>query len=113
MRVNKRECLKLFRNGYYIILNLLKLYYFHLNTNGKNIVVRFYNAHPFVRKPKSYEIKKKDFAGYEIKTSFFGFRSEIIFSLKTKKGSGKYPPVSISALNKIERKKLLKTLDNL
>ena len=97
----------------YFFLLILKLHYFHLNTNKQKMLIRFYAAHPLFRKFKAFEIQKRNYAGYEIKKSIFGLRNEILFLVKTKKGIVKYPAVSISALNKKERELLIKTLEKL
>ncbi|NPA68730.1 MAG: hypothetical protein GXO50_08990, partial [Chlorobi bacterium] len=40
----------------YLILLLRKSDYFYLEYNGNKIIVRYYTAHPFFRKYKTFEI---------------------------------------------------------
>ncbi len=94
----------------YVVMHILKLHYFHLNKDRKNITVRFYNSHPFLRNYKQYQIPIVAFAGYEIKKSFSGYKQEIILKIKTKTGIVEYPAISISALTKSERILLYGTL---
>lgn len=96
----------------YLVMVLLKLFYFYMNDSGQKIVVRFFNIHPFLQKYKAIEIPKKALAGYEIKTSFFDLKAELILAVKTKKGEIEYPPVSISALSRKDRKRLINALDS-
>jgi len=97
----------------YIIMHLLKLHYFHLKTDRKNITVRFYNSHPFLRNYKQYQIPLKTFAGYKIQKSFSDFKQEIVLKINTKKGIVEYPAISISALTEKERTLLYNLLKKL
>ncbi len=97
----------------YIIMHILKLHYFHLKTDRKNITVRFYNSHPFLRNYKQYQIPLGAFAGYKIQKSFSGLKQEIILKINTKKGIVEYPAISISALIEKERTLLYNLLKKL
>jgi len=97
----------------YIIMHLLKLHYFHLKNDRKNITVRFYNSHPFLRNYKQIQIPIGAFAGYEIQKSFADYKQEIILKINTKKGIVNYPAISISALTKKERTLLYNLLKKL
>ena len=97
----------------YIYYHLLNPYFFSYEKKGNKIIIRFYHAHPFIRKYKSYEIPIIAIVGYSIKTSFFGKRHEITLRIKTKKGTGNYPPLSISMLSFGERKSLRSALNSL
>lgn len=97
----------------YITLHLLKLHYFYLNRDKKNVTVRFYNSHPLLRKYKQFQIPLHAFSGYEVKKSLFDKKQELILKVKTKNGIVDYPPVSISALNKKEKRELFAVLNKL
>ncbi len=97
----------------YISLHILKLNYFYLQNDIKNINIRFYNPHPFFRNYKQFQIPISYFVDYKIEKSFFGYRQQIVFKAKTKKGITDYPRISISALNKAEKSQLISILNKL
>ncbi|MBN1251762.1 MAG: hypothetical protein JXA16_06485, partial [Bacteroidales bacterium] len=56
-------------------------------------------------------IKINDLHHIEVKYSFFKLKIELILWIKTSKGIGKYPALSLSALSKNEKIKLLNYLN--
>jgi hypothetical protein len=90
----------------YGVMFNLKLFYFYLSDGGNKIIIRFFNVHPFLGKYKSIEIPRNSIKDYEIEESIFKFKRDLIISIKTTKGIGKYPPISISALTKKEQRDL-------
>lgn len=86
----------------YIFMLILKLHYFYLNEENSKLVFRFYTSHPLIRTYKAFEIQKSNLADFEIRESVFGLKKELILKISTKKGTGEYPPLSISLLNKRE-----------
>jgi hypothetical protein len=97
----------------YLFMLLRKSDYFFLEYKGNKIVVRYYTAHPFLRKYRAFEIPQPYFAGYEIIKSLGGIRKMIQFKIETPKGKFKYPPVSISLLTKKQEAELLNILKEL
>ncbi len=95
----------------YLILLLRKSDYFYLEYNGNKIIVRYYTAHPFFRKYKTFEIPESYFSDYEIFKSLGGLQKFVRFTVKTPKGEGKYPPLSISLLTDEQEKKLIEILE--
>jgi hypothetical protein len=81
-------------------LTLLKHYYIYFSDEDNKLTFRFYRMRIIGKKYKAYEIPKKLFVGYEIKTSFNGKVEELILTQKTKNGLFNYPPISLSALSK-------------
>jgi len=84
--------------------------YFYFSNNSKNLVFKFYTLRNFYGKPKSIEIPKPYFIKYDIVTSFFKKKDSIILYQKTPKGIAKYPPISITLLNKNQKTELKRTL---
>ncbi len=84
----------------YIFLRTCKLYFFYFSDETDKIVIRYYNAHPWIRHYRAIEFKQTQFAGYELVTSRLNLVKELIIHQQTSKGVFKYPPVSLSALPK-------------
>ncbi|MBN2213774.1 MAG: hypothetical protein JW723_05970 [Bacteroidales bacterium] len=84
--------------------------YIFYSDEGDKIILRFFSFSFFARKKSSIEIRKTDLAGYQINRHFFSLRENLILYQKTKKGTAKYPPVSITALSGSEKKGMLHSL---
>ena len=97
----------------YLFFLLRKSDYFFLEYIGNKITIRYYTAHPFLRKYKAFEIQKSYFYDYEIKKRLFGFRQTVQFIVKTPKGKFKYPPLSISLLTTEQKTELIRILNEL
>jgi hypothetical protein len=85
-------------------------YYIYYNDEGDKIILRFFSFSFFAQKKNSIELSKKELEGYQIDQKIFGLRENLILYQKTKRGTAKYPPVSITALSKKEKKELLNSL---
>jgi hypothetical protein len=81
-------------------------YIFYSDT-GDNFILRYFSLRPLHDKKNAIEFNKREFENYEIKRSLAGFNESVIIYRKTSKGVAKYPPVSITALDKPSREKLL------
>lgn len=97
----------------YIIMLLRKSNYFYLEYIGNKVTVRFYTAHPFLRKYKAFEFPKSSFYDYKIKKILFGFRETIHITVKTPKGAFNYPPLSIVLLTSQQKAELKRILDEI
>ena len=97
----------------YLFLLLRKSDYFFIEYTGNKAVVRYYTAHPFLRKYRAFEMPKAYFYDYEFKTILGGFRKTVQFTVKTPKGKFKYPPLSISLFTKEQEVELIKILEEL
>lgn len=99
---------------FYVIINiyrfLLDLTYFYFSDADNKIVIRYYSLRPFMQKRRTIEIPISQFLKYSIEDSFFGQKKQLILYQTIKNKSAKYPPISISALNKDELKSLKETL---
>jgi len=95
----------------YMFMHLKNLYYFYYNDEKSHIVIRYYYAHPFMRRYKTFQIKATELDKYEITTTLFGLQKYITLYAQTGKGTAKYPAVSISALSEKELMDLEKALN--
>jgi hypothetical protein len=77
----------------------------------EKIIIRYFTAGIVGGKKNSVEINKRTFSGYKIQSRFFGLIQSIILFQQFNEGVAKYPPVYISALNREERGKLLRSLN--
>ena len=94
-----------------VLFNTLRNYfYIFYNDEGEEIILRFFSLSYFTQKKRSIEIQKKDIAGFKVIKSLSGLRENLIIYQKTKKGTAKYPSVSLTALSKQEKEKLINSL---
>ena len=84
--------------------------YFYFSNNSKNLVFKFYSLRNFYGKPKTIEIPRTSFVKYDIVTSFFDKKDSLILYQKTPKGIAKYPPISLTLLNKNQKTELKRAL---
>ncbi len=97
----------------YIGALIIRLNYLYFYTDDKKILLRYYSAHPFLRKYKAFEIPIAFFYSYKIETSFFGLKRELYLVAKNNKKTFNYPSVSLSLYNKKKMITLIKLLDKL
>jgi len=97
----------------YLFLLFRKSDYFFIEYTGNKATVRYYTAHPFLRKYRAFEIPKAYFSDYEIKRTLGGFRKTVQFTIKTSKGKFKYPPLSISLFTKKQEVVLIEILEKI
>jgi hypothetical protein len=91
-----------------IILNYQFISY---SDDGEYIVFRYFTAGIVGGRKNSVEINKTTFSGYKIETKFFGLIQSIILSQNIQGRVANYPPVYISALNRKEKEKIIKSLN--
>ena len=97
----------------YLFFLLRKSDYFFLEYLGNKATIRYYTAHPFLRKYRAFEIQRSYFYDYKIKKKLFGFLQTVQFTIKTPKGEFKYPPLSITLLTAEQKSELIRILDEL
>jgi len=110
------EYYAMFLIGILLILYILYLIltspeYIYMAEVKGNLQIKNYPARPISRTYKAYEIKLSTIHHFEISKTFYNKISLNIW-VKTKKGTGSYPPLSLSALSKAELLKLSKYLSN-
>lgn len=92
---------------YLAVTYVINYNYIYYSDERDKIIIRFVSLRPFNSKRNAIEISKKNYHGYQIRKSLFNLKEEIIFSINTKKGIAKYPPISLTGLT-INQKNLLK-----
>jgi len=95
---------------FFIYLIIIKPEYVYFAEIKNKIIIKNYPARPIFRNYKAYEINFDALYDYKIQKSFFDKRIELVLTVKTKKGKGNYPPMSLSALSNNELDKLSKFL---
>ena len=105
----------IFISAIYIIVNwinfLKRPYFVSYNDQGEMLVVRFYPVSMFTSRKHSVEIPKKQFVKYELKPFLFGTQHMLILVQNFRGKEAKYPKISLSALEKDDREKMLQSLD--
>jgi len=79
---------------------------------GEMLVVRYYPVSMFTSRKNSIEIPKKQFANFELKNFFFGTQQKLILAQNFRGKVAKYPAISLSALDREDREKMLQSLGN-
>lgn len=97
---------------YYLFSYFRDFCYFYINNNSSKIIIRYYSLKPLTSEQNSLEIDKREFQKFEISNSFGGLRKYLIIYQRTAKGIAKYPPISISILNKKDVDKLTRELSS-
>jgi len=95
----------------YIFFHIKRPYFFHFETTNDKIIVRFYNPHPGLTKPKAYQIAIKELSNYKISKNFIS--KSISFEVKKGNKKGWYPPVSITLMTNQEIKSIEKELNTI
>ena len=92
-------------------INYLKRPYFvSYSDHGEMIVMRYYPLNMFTTRKHSVEIPKKQFVKFELKSFLFGTQHQLILVQNFRNKEAKYPPISLSALDKEDRDKILESL---
>jgi hypothetical protein len=89
----------------------LNYQYIYFSDEGENIIIRYFTAGIVGGKKNSVEIFKRTFSGYKTESRLFGLILSITLFQQFKEGVAKYPPVYISALNREERSKIFRSLN--
>ncbi len=89
---------------------ILNYQYVSYSDEGEKIVFKYFNAGIVGGKKNTIEINKNAIAGYETRSKYFGLSRALILFQKMGQGMAKFPPVYISALTKIQRDKLYRSL---
>lgn len=99
----------------YILLNLnnyLKRPYFvSYNDQGEMIVLRYYPLSLFTSQKHSIEIPKKQLLKFELQTFYFGSQQMIVLYQHFRNKVAKYPPISLSAVDKQDRERIIQSLN--
>jgi len=88
----------------------LNYQYVYFSDEGDTIVFRYFTTGIVGGKKNSIEINKRTFAGFKTGSKFFGLILSLTLFQQIGQKIAKYPPVYISALNKDQRNKVLRSL---
>ena len=86
------------------------LNYIIYQESEEKIILMYYPLHPFHHKFKSIEVPKKSLSHFDLNRKLFGLRPEVTLYQETARGLAKYPSVSISSLSKLNRAKMINSL---
>ncbi|MEX0983381.1 MAG: hypothetical protein WD577_09945 [Bacteroidales bacterium] len=87
-------------------------YYFYFDDSKDMLVFRYYPVGIFNSKKNSVQIPKQQFVKYEIVKYFFGMEEKLILYQNYRNKVAKYPPITLSAVDKADREKLKRALQN-
>ncbi len=89
----------------------LNYQYIFFSDEGEYIVLRYFSAGITGGRKNSVEIDKRTFSGYKIEKRIMGLSRSIILFQKINNGTGTYPPIYITALDKDQMAKLVMSLN--
>lgn len=105
----------IFISAIYILVNWINYmkhpYYVSYNDQGEMLVIRYYPVSMFTSKKNSIEIPKKQFVKYELKPFFLKSQHYLILYQNFREKVVPYPRISLSAMEKEDREKMLKSLE--
>ncbi len=84
--------------------------YLYISFENEMLVIKYFSVSPVSGKHKMIEIPLQSLYKYEIETSIYGLRKDLILFRRTPKGIAKYPPVSITLLSDKDLAMLQKAL---
>ncbi len=90
-----------------------KPYFLYFSDNGEMLVLRYYPVSIFNQRKNSIEIPKQFFVKYELRKFFLGTQEELIVYQFFRNKVAKYPPVSLSAVDKSDRERIIASLNKL
>ena len=94
-----------------VLFNVIRNYhYIYYSDEGDRLILRYFSFSFWTQKKSSIEMSKNELEGFQVSQQFFGLRENLLLYQKTKDGTAKYPPVSITALSGSEKKELLDSL---
>jgi len=101
-------------SGIYVLINLVNYlkrpYFVSYNDQGEMIIVRYYPVSMFTSRKNSIEIPKQQFVKYELKSFLLRTQQYLILHQNFRGKVAKYPRISLSAMDKQDREKMLGAL---
>jgi len=85
-------------------------YFIFFSDGGEMLILRYYPLSIFNHKKNSIEIPKTQFLKFELNKFFFGMEEKLIVYQNYRNKIAKYPPISLSALSKKDRERILAAL---
>jgi len=100
----------------YLLINLINYlkqpYFISYSDLGERIVLRYYPVSMFTSRKNSIEIPKKQFVKFELKPFLLGTQHKLILIQNFRGKEAKYAAISLSAMDKADRQKMLQALEN-
>ena len=98
----------------YLVINwvnyLKRPYFVSYSDQGEMIVVRYYPISMFTSRKHSIEIPKQQFVKFELQPFLFGTQHKLILVQNFRNKQAKYPPISLSAVDKEDRERIIQSL---
>ncbi len=88
-------------------------HYIYYSDTGDKFVLRYFSLRPLADKKNAIEFNKNELLRYEIIKPLYGLNRSLVIYRKTARGIAKYPPVSLTALKKSDRKKILASIQRI
>lgn len=111
----KKEYLIIVISAVFIALSAIRMlrnpYYFFFDDSTETLIFRYYPVGLFNSKKNSLQIPKKQFVKFEINEFFMGKEQKLVLYQLYRNKVAKYPPISLSAVNEGDRKKLFLALE--
>ena len=98
----------------YILINLYNYlkrpFFVSYDDTGEMLVMRYYSLSLFNSQKHSIEIPKTQLINFEIENFLFGSQQRIILVQNFRSKPAKYPPVSLSAVDKEDQQRIMQSL---
>lgn len=99
---------------WFFIFQLFDFQYVELIVEENKVVLRYYPAIKFGKKEySSIEFASETLHDVQFENSFFGLVTDIVLIVKTKRGIAEYPPISLAAVNRNDRKNIKDALNKI
>ncbi len=104
----------IFISAIYILINwinyLKRPNFVAYSDQGEMLVIRYYPVSMFTSRKHSIEIPKQHFVKFELQPFLFKTQQKLILVQNFRGKEAKYPPISLSAMDKEDREKMLDSL---
>ena len=98
----------------YIIINVINYlkrpYFVAYSDHGEMIMMRYYPLSLFASRKHSIEIPKKQLIRFELQDFLFKTQQKIILVQRFRSKEARYPPVSLSAVDKEDQERIIQSL---
>jgi hypothetical protein len=99
---------------WYLSFQFIDFQYISFELNYGKLILRYYPVVIFARRDyNTIEFPENDLLDFRLEKSVFGQVNDLILITKTSRGIAEYPPISMAALNKTERQKIIQQLRTL
>lgn len=92
---------------WFVVFQVTEFMYIQFTAENGKVTLRYYPAVKFGRREyNAIEFPESSLHNFIIEKSFFGLVRDLTLEVRTKRGIAEYPPISLAATNKEERKKI-------